>query len=271
MGISTAMYIGVAGLNSFGSAMTVLSDNVANANTTGFKSSHVRFGDLVSSFYVTQGIDNDRQGAGSSILGISSDFSEGPIQTTGVWSDVAINGSGFMNVRLLDSTGAATGATYYTRDGSFHMDQLGFLVNSQGYGVLESAGAPVRVEANPAAPVYTNYTIDTNGQVWGTPIVGGDAVTIGNPLRITTFPNQDGLIRHGNNLFELGPEAGAPVNSVANTASTGMILSRAIEGSNVDIANELVTMIIYQADYNANSKSITVGDNMLNTVINLIR
>jgi flagellar hook protein FlgE len=271
MSISGAMNIGVAGLNAFGSAMTVLSDNVANANTTGFKSSHVRFGDLVSSYYVTQSTDTDRQGSGSTILGISTDFSEGPIQTTSAWSDVAINGEGFLNVRLLDATGAATGATYYTRDGSLHMDRNGYLVNSQGYGVLDSGGAPIRVEAAPSTPVYTNYNIDANGQVWGSPIAGGNAVAIGAPMRMTTFPNQDGLLRHGNNLYQLGPQAGTQVDSVANTASTGSITSRAIETSNVDIANEMVTMIVYQADFNANSKSITVGDNMLTTVVNLIR
>jgi flagellar hook protein FlgE len=271
MSVSAAMYIGVSGLNAFGSAISVLSDNVANANTTGFKSNHVLFGDMVSSYYVTPSPDTDRQGAGSNILGVSTDFSQGPTQTTSTWSDVAISGEGFLNVRLLDSTGAATGATYYTRDGSFHMDRNGYLVNSTGYGVLDNGGAPVRVEVAPATPVYTNYTIDENGQVWGTPIAGGDAVTIGAPFRITTFPNQDGLIRHGNNLYQLGSGAGTPVNSVANTASTGSILNRAIELSNVDLANEMVTMIIYQADYNANSKSITVGDNMLTTVVNLIR
>ena len=271
MGISNAMYIGVAGLNTFGSAMTVLSDNVANANTTGFKSSHVRFGDMVSSYYVTQSPDTDRQGSGSTIMGVSSDFSQGPIQTTSSWSDVAVNGEGFLNMRLLDSAGAATGATYYTRDGGLHMNSLGFLVNSTGYGVLDSAGAPIRVEATPATPVYTNYTIDANGQVKGTNIATGVITNIGAPLRISTFPNQDGLIRHGSNLFQAGAEAGTAVDSVANTASTGQILSRSIESSNVDLANEMVTMIVYQADFNANSKSITVGDNMLNTVVNLIR
>jgi flagellar hook protein FlgE len=270
MGISTAMYIGVSGLNAFGSAMTVLSDNVANANTTGFKSSEVRFGDLVSSYYVTQGIDNDRQGSGTSILGVSSDFSQGPIQTTSNWSDVAINGTGFYNVQLMSTPGTLSGTVYYTRDGSFHMDSSGYLVNSQGYAVLNSAGAAIQVEPTPATPVYTNYTIDTDGIIWGTPVAGGAAVNRGQ-LRVTTFPNQDGLIRSGGNLFTVGTQAGTPVNSVANTASTGSILSRAIEGSNVDIASEMVTMIVYQADYTANSKSITVGDNMLNVVINLIQ
>jgi flagellar hook protein FlgE len=271
MGVSSSMYIGVSGLNSFGSALAVVSDNVANANTTAFKSSTVRFGDMVSSFYSTQSRDTDRAGSGSSILGISTNFGQGSIVSTSDWTDVALNGEGFFSVRLLDATGAPTGGTFYTRDGSFHVDQNGYFVNSQGFGVLGSDGNPIRVEANPATPVYTNYTIDANGQIWGSPVAGGATVTIGVPLRVSTFPNQDGLIRQGSNLYTVGPETGTPVDSTANTSSTGQILSRSIEGSNVDLAAEMVNMVIYQADFNANAKSITTGDNMLNTVVNLIR
>jgi flagellar hook protein FlgE len=271
MGVSSALYIGVSGLNSFGSALAVVSDNVANANTTAFKSSSARFGDLVSSYYSTQSRDTDRAGAGSSILGISTDFGQGSIISTSDWTDLALNGEGFFSLRLLDATGAPTGATSYTRDGSFSVDQNGYLVNSQGFGVLGSDGNPIRVEPDPAHPVNTNYIFDANGQLWGSPIAGGAAVTIGAPLRISTFPNQDGLIRQGANRYSVGPETGTPVDSTANTAATGQILSRSLEGSNVDLASQMVNMIIYQADFNANSKSITTGDNMLNTVVNLIR
>jgi flagellar hook protein FlgE len=271
MGVSSAMYIGLSGLNSFGTALSVVSDNVANANTTAFKTSSVRFGDMVSSYYSTQSRDTDRAGSGSAILGLATNFGQGSILNTSDWTDLAINGEGFFNVRLLDAGGAPTGQTMYTRDGGLHVDQDGFLVNSQGYGVLGSDGNPIRVEANPAIPLRTNYTFDANGQLWGTPIAGGAAETIGLPLRITTFPNQDGLLRQGGNLYSLGPETGAAIDSTANTSATGQILSRSIEGSNVDLATEMVNMIIYQADFNANSKSITTGDNMVSTVVNMIR
>jgi flagellar hook protein FlgE len=277
MGINSSLYIGVSGLNTFGSALAVVSDNVANANTTGFKGSSVRFGDMVSSFYATQSQDTDRAGAGSNILGIATNFSQGPIVGTSDWTDLAINGEGFFDMQMLDSSNAPTGQIYYTRDGSFHVNAAGYLVNSQGYGVLDSTGAPLQAEPSPSNPQYTNYTFDASGQLRGTytrdigAFKAGDVTTIGGPLRISLFPNQDGLIRQGANLFSIGPEAGAPYNTVANTASTGQVLSRNIEGSNVDLASEMVNMIIYQADYNANSKSITTGDNMLNTVISLIR
>jgi flagellar hook protein FlgE len=281
MGINSSLYIGVSGLSSFGSALAVVSDNVANANTTGFKGSNVRFGDMVSSFYATQSQDTDRAGSGSNILGIATNFGQGPIVGTASWTDLAINGDGFFNMQLVDSSGGLSGQIYYTRDGSFHVNSSGYLVNSQGYAVLDSTGAPLQAEPTPSDPTYTNYTFDAGGQLHGSytrddatavpPITAGTFTNIGNPLQISLFPNQEGLIRQGANLFSIGPEAGAPYNTVANTASTGQILGCNIEGSNVDLASEMVNMIIYQADYNANSKSITTGDNMLNTVINLIR
>ncbi len=263
MGSSSSMYIGVTGLNSFSSALSVVADNVANVNTTGFKANSVRFGDMVSSFYSTQSVDTDRAGAGSAILGIATDYSEGPMVATNKWSDVAINGAGFFTIDT-------PAGTMYTRDGSFQMDALGDLVTLQGYAVLDSNGDPINVD-DPANPVYTNYNIDADGYIWGTPVAGGDPVQIAGPIGVTIFPNQDGLIRQGANLYSAGPRTGAANLGAANTGGRGFLLDLNLENSNVDLALEMVNMIIYQADYNANSKSILTASEMMETVTNLIR
>lgn len=265
MSISSAMYIGVSGMNSFSKAIGVVSDNIANANSTAYKSNDVNFGDLVSSYYRTLSQDTDREGSGSGVIGITTDFSTGSMISDSVWSNLAINGKGFFNVLT------TTGETLYTRDGSFHIDSTGYLVNLQGYNVLGADANPIRVEADPAVPVYSSYSVDTAGQVWGTPIVGGNAVAIGEKLRITTFPNQDGLIRKGTNLYSGGPETGAAVNGTAGNGICGEILDQTLEGSNVDIAAEMVSLIIYQADYNANSKTISTSASMMDTATNLVR
>ncbi|NLI81073.1 MAG: flagellar hook basal-body protein [Deltaproteobacteria bacterium] len=263
MGSSSSMYIGVSGLNSFSSALSVVADNVANSNTTGYKANSVRFGDMVSSYYSTQSVDTDRAGSGSAILGIATDFSEGPMVATNKWSDVAINGNGFFTIDT-------PAGRMYTRDGSFHMDQNGNLVTLQGYSVLDSGGNPINVD-NPAAPQYTNYNIDADGMIWGTPVAGGDPVTIAGPIGVTIFPNQDGLIRQGANLYTAGPQTGAANLGAPNADGRGFLLDLNLENSNVDLAMEMVNMIIYQADYNANSKSILTASEMLEVVTNLIR
>lgn len=275
MGVNSTLYIGASGLQTFATAMSMISDNIANSNTTAFKASHPRFGDMVSSYLSTQSEDTDRAGCGSSILGVASNFAQGPLLGTETWSDMSINGEGFFNVHMIDDDGnlVSTAQTYYTRDGGFHVDKGGYLVNNQGYGVLGSDGNPIKVLDDPTNPTYSNFNVSAAGDIYGTPVdpaVGVDPVVLGT-LRISKFPNQDGLIRHGADLFLTGPGSGAVIDGVAEVGGMGSIIDCNIEGSNVDLATEMVNMIIFQADYNANSKSVTTGNNMLDTVINMVR
>ena len=265
MGLSNAMFNGVSGLNTFSTALSIVSDNISNANSTGYKSNSGLFGDLVSGYMATQSVDTESQGAGSDLLGVATDFSTGPTLQTGTWSNAMIQGNGFFSVK------DANGVTSYTRDGSFRMDANGFLTNMQGDQVLGSDGNPIQIEANPATPVYTSYNIqEGTGNIYGT-LPGGTSTVLIGTLRVSTFPNQEGLIRKGNNLFTLGASAGAPIDSTGGVGQAGTIVSGAIEGSNVDLGKEMVNMIIDQSDYSANSKTITTADEMLQTVTNIIR
>jgi len=275
MGVNSTLYIGACGLRTFAQAMSMTSDNIANANTTAFKASQARFGDMVSSYLSTQSMDTDRAGCGSTILGIATSFAQGPTLTTETWSDLAINGEGFFRVQLCDEGGAPvdTAQTYYTRDGSFHVDKNGFIINSQGLALLNTDGNAIQVLDDPTSPAYSNFNVSSTWVVYGTPVdpaAGTDPVELGI-ISMVRFPNQDGLIRQGNNMFLPGPESGAPILGQANINGNGSIIDCNIEGSNVDLANEMVNMIIYQADFNANSKSVTTGNNMLDTVINMVR
>ncbi len=261
------MYTAIAGLNTFNEALSVVSDNIANANTTGFKSSTVDFGDLVSGIIPTANSSNiTAQGVGSSIIGVSSNLTTGSEIQTGTWSDCMIQGSGYFQVE-----NPTTGSVYYTRDGSFQVNSSGILTDTNGNEVLDnsgSPGAPITVEPTPSSPTYSSYAIDEKGDVIGTNSSG--PVTVGT-IGVTTFPNPNGLIRDGDNYYTPGTSAGAGVVGTAGTGQAGLITSGAIEGSNVDLTEQMVNLIAYQADYQANSKSITTDDNLLQAVVNLIR
>lgn len=260
-----AMYTGMTGLDSFGNAISIVSDNIANANTTGYKSNTALFGDLVCGYLATEYSNTKAQGAGSSLVGVETDFGTGPTLHTGTWSDVMLQGNGFFNVQN------DNGQLFYTRDGSFTVNNQGYLVDQHGYQVIDAtSGGAIQIEADPANPAYISYEIDKYGDIYGTLPNGAGRNQIGT-LRISTFPNPQGLIRNGGNLYYPGSGAGAPVNGTASSGPCGSVASGAIEGSNVDLAAEMVNLILYQADYTANSKSIQTANNMLDTVVNMIR
>jgi flagellar hook protein FlgE len=272
MGVNSTLYIGASGLRTFAEAMSIVSDNVANANTTGYKTNQARFGDMVSAYLPTQSTDVEREGTGSSILGVATNFGQGTFLNTGTWSDLAIDGEGYFNVQKLDSSGALSGTKYFSRDGSFHLNKDNLLVNNQGYAVLDSSGALITIPQD-AANGFTDLHVTQEGEIWGTPIdpTAPKPTTPIATLAVSRFPNQGGLIREGSNLYRFAPEAGEEIPGTANAGGNGSISGGYVESSNVDLATEMVNMIIYQADYNANSKSVTTGNTMLDTVINMVR
>ena len=260
-GLGNTLWNGVSGLRSFSTAMTVVSDNIANAGSTGFKANEIRFADLVSSNYSTISSYTDREGSGSRALAILTDFGQGPIINTSNWSDVAINGEGFFKVQDPNSN-----KIYYTRDGSFHIDKDGYLVNSMGMRVVDQSGQPISL-GNPQD--YASFSIDVNGKI--SAIRNDNTIEEKGQIGLFRFPDPNGLRRVGNNLWEITPLAGDEIAGNPGDAGFGTIMSFAIEGSNVDLSKELVNMIIYQANFNANSKVITTASDMLNTTVNMVR
>ncbi|MEN6441070.1 MAG: flagellar hook basal-body protein [Syntrophobacter sp.] len=307
MGVNSAMYTAITGLNAFGTALGVVSDNIANSASTAYKSNTARFGDLVSGYYATQSSDPESQGVGTTMLGVTTDLTTGTAVSTGTWSNVMLQGDGFFSV---ENSG---GSILYTRDGTFTVDADGYLVDLSGNQVQGYQNDPTTYETTgneadntipPTAttattaimiddpssgtyPKYSAYEVDEQGIIWGTlttPIdiyaTPGDPTTaitgqvskepIGQ-LAVTTFSNPEGLVRNGSNTYYAGGNAGVAKTSYAGEGQAGECISGAIEASNVDLADQMVNMIIYQADYTANTKAISTASNMLDTVVNLIR
>ncbi|MGA2733676.1 MAG: flagellar hook basal-body protein [Syntrophobacteraceae bacterium] len=258
------MYTALAGLNTFNTALSVVSDNISNANTTGFKSNTVDFGDIVSGLIATSNAGNAvAAGAGSSVLNVETNFTTGSAQAqTGTWSDLMIQGSGFFSAE-----NASSKAVYYTRDGEFQVNASGDLVDTNGNDVLSSSGKAI-TGLDPST--YSSFSIDQNGNIDGTAISTGAVTTIG-VIGVTTFSNQNGLIRIGENDYTPGGNAGTATTGAAGAGQAGTISSGALEGSNVDLTQQMVNLIDYQADYQACSKAVTTGNNNLQTVVSLIR
>lgn len=307
MGINSAMYTAITGLDAFGTALGIVSDNIANSNTTAYKSNTARFGDLISGYYATQSSDPASQGVGTTLLGVTTDLTTGSSVSTGTWSNVMLQGDGYFSVETL------SGKILYTRDGTFGVNADGYLVDLQNNRVqgyqndpttyettgnkadntvppaANTATTPIQIEDPISAdyPRYSSYTIDSQGIIWGTlttpidlyqtpgdpatPVVGQVTKEPIGQLAVTTFSNPDGLVRNGNNTYFAGADAGTVTTGYAGAGQAGDCVSGAIEGSNVDLADQMVNMIIYQADYTANTKAISTASNMLDTVVNLIR
>jgi flagellar basal-body rod protein FlgG len=245
--------------------LDVTANNLANVNTTGFKQQRAEFQDLMYQTFRTSGATtgpNSRQpvalqvGLGTQFSSTGTNFTQGPMQNTGRVFDVAIQGDGFFRVLRPDGTLA------YTRDGSFKQDATGLLVTSDGY----SLEPPVTVPLNASA-----ITIAPNGKISVRLPDNPDAQELPSGLEITTFPNPAGLERIGQNLYVKGAASGDPVDGAAGEEGRGSIAQYVLEGSNVQVVEEMVRMITAQRAYEINSKAIQTSDDMLSVVNNLKR
>lgn len=267
MGINSAMYNGVSGLNSFSTAISVVGDNVANSNTTAFKTNSVHFGDMVNRYYSMNSNDTEAEGAGSLVLGVSTDYAQGLTINTSNWSDLCVSGEGFFEV-----SDPVSSRHYFTRDGSFHLDENGFLVNLQGLHVQDAAGGDIQIPAPPApATSWVSYRVESDGQLFGIDNTGAESTPALAQVRLVSFSNKDGLARQGSNLYMDGPAVGLTFDNATTPEMFGQIQDYSLESSNVDLAKQMVDMIIYQASYNANSKTITTCKDMIDATINMVR
>ncbi|RMG16469.1 MAG: flagellar basal-body rod protein FlgG [Planctomycetota bacterium] len=243
----------------------VIANNLANANTSGFKRSQIDFQDLL---YVTiggAGLDTAsgkpsptglQIGSGAKAVSTTKVFSQGVVEETRRDLDVAIQGRGFFQIRLPD------GSTGYTRDGSFRMDAAGNLVNVDGYPLEPAIAIPGDA---------TSVRIGKDGTV--SAIVAGspqDPVQLGR-ITLARFPNPAGLTSEGGNIYKASPSSGAA--SVGNPGEEGLgeLGQGFIERSNVDTVSELVNLIVAQRTYEVNSRAIRTSDDMLSLVNQLTR
>jgi flagellar basal-body rod protein FlgG len=243
----------------------VISNNIANMRTTGYKRQRAEFQDLLYQQIRRVGTQTSDQGntlpagiemgAGVKTVGTPRLMTQGALVQTGKDFDVAIRGEGFFRILLPD------GRLAYTRDGSFELDQQGRLVTANGNLVQPTITVPQNA---------TSVTINAQGQVSVT--VPGNATpnTLGQ-LEITRFVNKAGLQAIGDNLFLETPASGPPQDGLPQADGFGDLQQRNLEQANVEAVSEISDLIAAQRAYEMNSKVISASDQMLQAASNLMR
>ncbi|VAW54176.1 Flagellar basal-body rod protein FlgG [hydrothermal vent metagenome] len=259
--MSSALWIAKTGLEAQQTRMATISNNLANASTTGFKRDRAVFADLIyqnivqvgsSSSVNTQMPSGLNIGTGVRTVATEKLFSQGSIVQTGNPLDIAIQGRGFLQVLLPD------GATSYTRDGSLQKDSSGQLVTSMGYPI--EPGITIPDDA-------INVSISSDGVV-SVVSQGQSAPSEIGSIQLADFVNPTGLQAIGNNLFLESGASGSPQTGVPGLTGLGTLIQSAVEGSNVNTVEELVNMIETQRAYEMNSKAISTADQMLQYATN---
>ena len=258
-----AMWSAAAGMNVQTMNMDAISNNLANINTAGFKAGRAEFQDLLyqtinsagSSTSTTTQPASLQLGHGARLSSMVRNFSTGSLQQTTSAFDLAIQGDGFFRVLQTDGTFA------YTRDGAFTVDQNGNMVNSNGNTLDPQITIP---QDAMTITIAADGTVSVTQQGQTTPQQVGQ-------ITLSNFINPNGLHSLGHNLLQPTLASGDPIDGVPGSTGLGTIQQSALEGSNVDMASEMVNMIVGQRAYEANSKTIQTCDQMLQLVSNLKR
>jgi flagellar hook protein FlgE len=266
-----SLYSGISGMRGFQTKLDVIGNNISNVNTAGFKAGRVMFSDVMSQTLQGAGAPdgtfggvNPRQiGLGSTISAIDTIMTDGSTQTTGRPLDFAIQGNGFFTVE----NGA--GERYYTRQGNFYFDAAGDLVNGDGWRVLGADEAAIHIDDMNAVK---SFAFDSKGVLT---VKTADTTTTYGPIGLTKFANPSGLEKVGGSLFQQSPNANIDVPSIGApgdaTLGLGTLAVGSLEMSNVDLTNEFAEMIVAQRGFQANSRTITTADEILQEVVNLKR
>jgi flagellar basal-body rod protein FlgG len=243
----------------------VISNNIANMRTTGYKRQRAEFQDLLYEHVRRIGTQTSAQGnilpvgidlgGGVKTVGTPRLMTQGTISPSGGELNLAIRGEGFFKIAMPDGTFS------YTRDGSFQMDAQGRIVTSHGNVVQPGIAIPANAQS---------VSINVQGQVSAT-IAGTTAPTVLGQLALTRFVNKAGLQAVGDNLFVETPASGAPQDGTPNTDGYGDIQQGSLEQANVEAVTEISDLIAAQRAYEMNAKVITAADQMLSATSSLMR
>lgn len=257
-----SLWVAKTGLDAQQTQMDVISNNLANVSTTGFKRSRAVFEDLLYQNIRQPGAQSSQQtqlpsglqiGTGVRPVATERIFTQGNLQQTSNNKDLAINGQGFFQVLLPD------GSTAYTRDGSFQVDNQGQMVTSSGFVIQPAITIPANAQS---------ITVGRDGTVSITQPGSAAPVQVGS-IQLATFINPAGLLGMGENLYVETAASGNPGTNAPGTNGAGLIVQNYVETSNVNVAEELVSMIQTQRAYEINSKAITSSDQMLQRLAQL--
>jgi len=251
-----SLWIAKTGMDAQQMQLDTISNNLANVATTAYKRGKVQFEDLLYVNLRQSGANSTEQtqlptglqvGTGVASVATRRIFTQGSLNQTNNQLDVAINGQGFFQISLPDGT------TAYSRDGSFHVDANGQMVTASGFALQPSITIPPNAES---------VTIGQDGTV-SVKLTGQAAPQNIGQLQLASFINEAGLESRGNNLFLETAASGTPTVNTPGQNGLGLIKQGYLEGSNVNVVEELVSMIATQRAYDINSKAIQTSDQML--------
>lgn len=251
-----SLWISKTGMEAQQTQLDTISHNLANTSTNGFKRGHVVFEDLIYQNLRQAGAASSEQtqlptglqvGLGVRPVATSRSFSQGNLQQTSNNLDVAIKGNGFFQIQMPDGT------TAYTRDGSFQVDANGQLVTNNGYPVQPGITVPANAQS---------ITIAADGTV-NVALPGQAAPTSIGQIQLASFVNPAGLEPRGQNLYAETAASGTANTGAPTSNGLGSVQQGYVETSNVNVVEELVSMIATQRAYELNSKAIQTSDQML--------
>jgi len=253
------LYTAAAGMTAQQKNIDVISNNIANVNTDGFKQDRAEFQDLMyQSLNYTAGATSETTnnptgidtGLGVRVSGIQKNFIQGNLRETGNTYDLAIQGNGFFQINT------PQGEIAYSRNGAFKLDSDGTMVDGQGYALEPEISIPSDL---------VNISVAQDGTVSGQNATTGEMSTLGQ-ITLVNFINPSGLAPQGDSLYLATDISGDPIEETPGLEGIGTIRQGMIEGSNVQLVTEMVNLITAQRGYEANSKSINTTDSMLQTV-----
>ncbi len=243
----------------------VISNNIANLRTTGFKKQTAAFQDLIYEHVRRVGAQSSDQGTilpvgidiggGVKTVGTPRSMTQGTLSQTGNDLDLAITGEGFFKIQMPD------GSFQYTRDGTFQMDNQGRIVTAQGNPVQPTITIPQNA---------SGIAVNAQGQVSAT-LPGSTSSTILGQLGLTKFINKAGLQPVGDNQFTDTPSSGPPQDGIADTQGFGKMTQGSLEQANVDVVSEMSDLIAAQRAYEMNAKVISAADQMMQSTTALFR
>jgi len=245
------------GLDAAQTMMDTIADNLANVNTTGFKSETPEFQTLLYQDGIQPGADSSgttlypsglELGTGVKVASIKDTLTQGSLESTGNPLDIAINGGGYFQILL------PSGQTAYTRDGAFQLNQNGQLVDSTGYQVIPSITIPANA---------MTVTIGTDGTVSVTTPGSQTASQVGQ-IQLAGFVNPQGLQPLGGNLYAQTASSGTATTGSPQTNGLGSVNQNYLEASNVDVVEALVDMISAERAYQLSTQAASAVDNQLN-------
>jgi len=261
-----ALWTSASGMSAQQTNLDVVSHNIANVNTVGYKESRANFEDLIYQNIKDPGVisaDGNRVpsgiqiGLGVRVSDVSKSFHQGSLRHTERNLDVAIEGAGFFKIEL------PGGGEAYTRAGNFRIDNEGYIVTSEGYKLQPN----IQITA---PETLVSISISPNGKVNLVRNEGGSQIVEeAGDIKLYRFINPSGLKAYGQNLFLQTEASGEAVEGDPNTDGFGRLLQGFLESSNVNIVEEMINMIVAQRAYEMNSKGVTTADEMLRIVANL--